>query len=117
VAQSLGYPDDWLVDGSKTKVILREAAEGIVPESIIRRPKAGFGAPYRGWLRHDLAAMWSDLTSESATVQRGWFDYRSLQKARERSQSGKEDLYLLQWAVLTLELWAREFLDKNPSSP
>jgi len=116
VAQSLRYPDDWLVDGSKTKVILREAAEGLVPETIIRRPKAGFGAPYRGWLRHNLAAMWSDLTSESAIAHRGWFDYKSLLNARERSQSGKEDLYMLQWAVLTLELWAREFIDKNPSS-
>jgi asparagine synthase (glutamine-hydrolysing) len=117
VAQSLRYPDECLVDGSETKVILRRAAEGVVPGLIIRRRKAGFGAPYRGWLRRDLAALWSELTSESAVAHRGWFDCKALLEARARSQNGQEDLYLLQWAVLTLELWAREFIDKNPSSP
>jgi asparagine synthase (glutamine-hydrolysing) len=116
VAQSLSYPDKSLVDGSRTKAILREAARGIVPDTIIRRPKAGFGAPYRSWLRHDLADLWNDLTSESVVAHRGWFDYKSLLKARARSQNGQDDLYMLQWAVLTVELWAREFIDKNPGS-
>mgnify|MGYP001765594468 CR=1 FL=1 len=105
------YPYAWLL-GRTTKVLLREAARGLVPDSIIDRPKAGFGAPYRKWLRYDLAEMWQDLTSESAVNARGWFDYRALQDARARSQSGQQDLYMLQWAVLTMELWARQFIDQ-----
>ena len=105
------YPDAWLL-GRDTKVLLREAARGIVPDSIINRPKAGFGAPYRKWLRYDLAEMWHDLTSESTVKARGWFDYTALQDARARSQSGQDDLYMLQWAVLTMELWARRFIDQ-----
>ena len=105
------YPYAWLL-GRNTKVLLREAARGIVPNSIIGRPKAGFGAPYRKWLRYDLADLWHDLTSESAVKQRGWFDYQALQDARARSQSGQDDLYMLQWAVLTMELWAKRFIDQ-----
>ena len=105
------YPDAWLL-GRDTKVLLREAARGIVPDTIIDRPKAGFGAPYRKWLRYDLAELWHDLTSESAVKNRGWFDYAALQDARARSQSGQDDLYMLQWAVLTMELWARRFIDQ-----
>ncbi len=105
------YPYPWLL-GRKTKVLLREAARGIVPDTIIDRPKAGFGAPYRKWLRYDLAEMWRDLTSESAVKARGWFDHAALQDARARSQSGHDDLYMLQWAVLTMELWARRFIDQ-----
>jgi asparagine synthase (glutamine-hydrolysing) len=105
------YPYEWLL-GRDTKVLLREAARGIVPDSIIDRRKAGFGAPYRKWLRYDLADMWHDLTSESAVKARGWFDYEALQQARNRSQSGQEDLYMLQWAILTTELWARQFIDQ-----
>ncbi|MDS4021037.1 MAG: asparagine synthase (glutamine-hydrolyzing) [Candidatus Competibacter sp.] len=82
------YPYAWLL-GRKTKVLLREAARGLVPDSIIDRPKAGFGAPYRKWLR-----------------------YAALQDARARSQAGHDDLYMLQWAVLTMELWARRFIDQ-----
>lgn len=116
-AQSLRYPDDCLVSGPETKVILRRAARGIVPETIIRRSKAGFGAPYRNWLRHDLAPLWDDLSSEAAVARRGWFDYKSLCSARQRSQTGRDNLYMLQWAVLTVELWARAFIDRNPGLP
>jgi len=116
VNRVLSYPPDWQLAGGKTKVLFREAARGIVPEAIINRPKAGFGAPYRKWLRYDLAEMWNDLTSESAVKKRGWFDYRSLQDARRRSQTGQDDLYMLQWAVLTIELWARAFIDRCPAN-
>jgi asparagine synthase (glutamine-hydrolysing) len=109
------YPCNWLLDGRKTKVLLRDAARGMVPDGIIDRPKAGFGAPYRKWLRYDLADMWNELTSESGVRKRGWFDYSALQDIRARSQAGKDDLYMLQWAVITVEFWARQFIDRNPA--
>ena len=95
------------------KAILREAARGLVPNGIIDRPKAGFGAPYRTWLRHDLAPLWNDVAEASS--RRGWFSADALRGIREQSQSGRADYYMLQWAILTLELWAREFLDRNPA--
>ncbi len=113
VEQTLRFPIDWMLRGSKTKVLFRECANGTVPDTIIRRKKTGFTAPYRKWLRYDLAEMWNDVLSEKAVRDRGWFDYHALQRAREKSQSGKDDLYMLQWAALTVELWARHFLDKT----
>lgn len=109
------YPYEWQLARGKTKVLFREAARDVVPREIIDRPKAGFGAPYRKWLRYDLDEMWRELTSENAVRKRGWFDYEALQDARARSQAGKDDLYMLQWAVLTMELWARQFVDRNPT--
>jgi asparagine synthase (glutamine-hydrolysing) len=109
------HPDPCKLDGRRTKAVLRAAATGVVPREILERPKAGFGAPFRKWLRYDLAELWEDLTTSSAVRDRGWFDPRSLQEIRRRSQSGQADLYMLQWAVLTVELWARRFLDENPA--
>jgi asparagine synthase (glutamine-hydrolysing) len=97
------------------KSILRDAARGLIPDAIIDRPKAGFGAPYRHWLRHDLGSLWDDLTSPATVRSRGWFSADGLRQIRTQSQSGRADHYMLQWAVLTLELWAREFLDRNPA--
>lgn len=110
------YPPDWKISGRTTKALLRDAARGIVPDHVIDRPKAGFGAPYRKWLRYDLAELWGDVMSESAIKRRGWFDYTALQRARQRSHTGREDLYMLQWATLTIELWAQQFIDKNPAT-
>lgn len=115
VNRVIGYPEKWLLADGRDKAIFRNAARGIVPESIISRKKAGFGAPYRKWLRYDLNEMWNDVLSDSAVKRRGWFDASALKQARERSQSGHTDLYMLQWTVLTIELWARQFIDRNPS--
>jgi asparagine synthase (glutamine-hydrolysing) len=98
------------------KAILRQAARGIVPNEIIDRPKAGFGAPYRSWLRHDLGALWGDLMGPRAIAERGWFRADVVERLRNRSQSGRADYYMLQWALITLELWARQFLDQNPAN-
>jgi len=112
----ISLPFKWKVSGLKTKKILRDVARGIVPEEIIRRPKAGFGAPYRKWLRYDLHEMWNELTSETALRRRGWFDPEGVKEIRRLSQTGKDDLYMLQWAILTIELWARQFIDQNPAA-
>ncbi|HEV7998673.1 MAG TPA: asparagine synthase (glutamine-hydrolyzing) [Planctomycetaceae bacterium] len=98
------------------KAILRRAARGIVPDEIIDRPKAGFGAPYRHWLRHDLGSMWNDLMSPRAIENRGWFRPDAVGRLRAQSQAGRADYYMLQWALLTLELWARQFIDQNPAN-
>jgi asparagine synthase (glutamine-hydrolysing) len=99
----------------RPKAILREAARGVVPDGIIDRPKAGFGAPYRHWLKYDLAPLWEDVSDSAVLRRRGWFSAAALRQIREQSQSGRADYYMLQWAILTLELWAREFLDRNPA--
>ncbi len=117
VRKACGFPYTWLVSGSTDKLILRQAARGIVPDDIIDRPKAGFGAPYRKWLRYDLGDLWQDVTSRESIAARGWFDYDAIQNVRKVSQSGMADLYLLQWAIITLELWARQFVDRQWSTP
>ncbi|MEK7469137.1 MAG: asparagine synthase (glutamine-hydrolyzing) [Planctomycetota bacterium] len=108
-----GYPAKWKFNSRGTKRIMRLAARGLVPEKIIRRPKAGFGAPYRKWLRYDLGTLWNDVMSEASVKRRGWFDFAGLNEARKRSQDGSVDLYMLQWAALVIELWAREFIDQR----
>ncbi len=113
VDQALRFPISWMLRGPQTKALFRKCAKGTVPDSIMRRKKAGFTAPYRKWLRYDLVDMWNDVLSERAVRDRGWFDYDFLQRARQKSQAGTDDLYMLQWAVLTLELWARHFLDRK----
>jgi len=102
-------PFSFKCKGKTTKRIFRDAMRGIVSEEVLKRPKAGFGAPYRKWLRYDLHEMWNDLFSDSSIRERGWFDPAGLRAIRKTSDDGVEDLYFLQWALLSLELWAREF--------
>jgi asparagine synthase (glutamine-hydrolysing) len=115
VETALGMPAEWKVNGAELKSILKKVAEPLLPNSIIYRKKAGFGSPYRQWLRSDLSEMWNDVMSEASIRNRGWFDPVALESARKQSNQGAKDLYMLQWAALCAELWAREFIDRNPA--
>lgn len=87
------------------KWLLKRAAEGIVPERLIWRTKAGFGAPVRSWLRGDLAPMRRDLFASLAT--RRWFDAAAIAAMERDFLEGREDYALQLWMLLTLELWAQ----------
>jgi asparagine synthase (glutamine-hydrolysing) len=94
------------------KYILRQAMDGIVPKVIIRRRKAAFGVPFRAWLRHDLGPMLADLLSPETIRRRGFFSPAAIQKMIEANKSGRVDSSYRIWALLTLELWLRTFLDQ-----
>lgn len=52
-----------IADGT-TKYALRKSMEGIIPDSVLNRPKLGFPVPMRDWLRTSRAdVMWEEMTS------------------------------------------------------
>lgn len=102
--------------GLTTKYILKKAMKGTVPDWIIRRRKAGFGAPTRAWLRRDLREMVDDLLSEENVRRRGYFNAREVRRLVEQDRNGIEDYSYRVWMLLTLELWSQTFLDSQDSS-
>ena len=54
-----------------TKDIFRQAMRDILPDEVLRQPKAGFAAPVDYWLAHDLKEMVDDLLSP-AQLRRAW---------------------------------------------
>ncbi len=99
-----------------TKYILRRAMEGILPDAVLRHPKAGFGAPIDFWLVSDLQEMVDDLLSPESLHRRGLFDPVAARHLIDEHRAGREDWSLQVWQLLTLELWCRTFLDA-PVSP
>jgi len=95
------------------KYIFKRSMEGILPKDVIWRPKAGFGAPVRSWLSGDLKPMVDDLLSPATVASRGHFDPDEVQRLIAANESGQEDNALRIWALLTLELWQRQFIDEG----
>lgn len=104
-------PVDLKLKGLKRKYILKRAAEKLLPRDIVWRKKAGFGAPVRSWLRGPLRPMVEELLSENSIRNRGLFEPVEVRKIIDANQSGREDLNLQVFQLLTLELWMRSFLD------
>jgi asparagine synthase (glutamine-hydrolysing) len=105
-------PSRLKIKGLKRKYILKKAVESILPKEVIYRKKAGFGAPIRSWLRGALRPMIDDLLNEETVAKRGLFKPSSVRGLIRDFESGKEDLSLHLFHLLTLELWFREFIDK-----
>jgi len=94
-----------------TKYIFRKAMGDVLPEEVLRQPKAGFAAPIDYWLANDLKPMVDDLLSESSVRQRGLFQPSVLRRYVDEHRAGSQDWSMQIWQFLTLELWMQMFLD------
>jgi len=93
------------IKGMTGKHILRKAVENSVPKSVIRRRKAGFGAPIRKWLGSDLVEMTNDLLSEDRVRRRNIFNYEEVTSMLKSHREGSRECTYQIWAMLVLEIW------------
>jgi asparagine synthase (glutamine-hydrolysing) len=94
-----------------TKHIFREAMRSMLPEEVMRQPKAGFAAPIDYWLAHELRPMVDELLSEAQVRRRGLFRPEVVRRYIDEHRSGAEDWSMQIWQLLTLEIWMQLFLD------
>ena len=97
--------------GLQTKRILREVAKPLLPEKILGRRKQGFGLPIDRWMREDLAPLSRDVLLDQTARERGLFEPRAIETLLAQQQRGEPRGDQI-WALMMLELWYREFIDR-----
>ena len=97
--------------GGVGKQILRETFAGILPETIVKRGKQGFGMPLKTWLRGDLQAFVTEILTDRRTRGRGILSPRGLDRLLSADRRGARSLSSEIWTVLVLELWFRACVD------
>jgi len=104
---------DDLIRGGKSKFVLREALNGLLPETVRSRTnKLGFETPEGRWLRGSLGVMAEDVFYSRSFRERGFVDARAAQRRLDRHRRGTLSAGFELWRALNLELWARAFLDR-----
>jgi asparagine synthase (glutamine-hydrolysing) len=93
------------------KLLLKRAAKAFLPPEIIARRKRGFPVPFDDWLRRRYPAEVRGLLLSDRALSRGWFKPDWLVPAVENHLTGRHDRSRQVWGLVTLELWARIFLD------
>lgn len=99
--------------GREGKWVLKKAMEPYLPHDVIYRPKSGFGAPLRNWMRFELREMLGDLLSEHSVKARGLFRPDAVQKLIADNDSGKVDASYTLLSLLCIEIWCRKFQDNR----
>ncbi|MBI5202290.1 MAG: asparagine synthetase B, partial [Elusimicrobia bacterium] len=107
-------PGDWKLKGLKGhKWILKRAFADMLPPKIAKRGKMGFGIPLGPWFRGQLKDYWAERVLSSRALGRGYFRPEYLTKLWDEHQSGRRDHGYRLWALLMLELWHTECLEKS----
>lgn len=100
-------PRDMWVRGGRGKWILRALLDRYVPQSLVDRPKQGFGVPYAEWLRGPLRDWAEDLLSPSALADDDLFDTRPILRQWQEHRDGRRNWGRGLWSVLMLQAWRR----------
>jgi asparagine synthase (glutamine-hydrolysing) len=101
--------------GSQGKWILKKAMEPYLPKEVIYRPKSGFGAPLRRWLRVELRDWLADTLSVDRLKRRGLFDPQAVQRLISDNSEGRIDASYTLLSLACIEIWCKYFLDGAPS--
>lgn len=99
--------------GSQGKWVLKKAMEPYLPREVIYRPKTGFGAPLRRWMRHELRELLEDLLSEESLKRRGLLDPGAVQRLIAANDAGRVDGSYTLLSLLCIEIWCRTFMDRE----
>ena len=103
-------PPELRMRDGEPKCIFKRAMRGILPDSIIDRPKHGFAVPLGTWFRGRLAGFARELLLSETCMRRGLFDGAYIEQLLGMHQRGR-DLNLQIWTLISFELWCRTFLD------
>lgn len=103
-------PADCKQRGRTGKWVLKEAMRGMLPAEVIDRPKTGFGAPLRRWLREDLQPLAEELLSPAVLARRGLFGPGAVARLRKQDAAGRIDAAYPLFALMAIELWCQRCL-------
>ncbi len=99
------------VRGRATKIILRRALSGLLPEETLHRPKMGFGVPIDHWLRHELRDLVHETLLGPRCLHRGYVRREVVQRLMDEHARGAAGWHEQLWTLLMLELWHRTYVD------
>lgn len=101
-------PARLLNDGRTPKKLLKQLALCYLPESIVNRPKQGFGVPDQCWSKDRLLDLADDLLTGTSAQLAGFLDSARLrQHLRDQRQPHLFHVYQI-WELLVLEQWLRQ---------
>jgi asparagine synthase (glutamine-hydrolysing) len=107
---ALNLPPQMKLRWGQTKVILRRAMKGYVPEIVLNKPKQGFSIPLKHWLRGPLRSSMLDLLSVDCVCRRGYFEPQTVNGWVAEHLDGRTNHSHRLWALMVFELWQRQVL-------
>jgi asparagine synthase (glutamine-hydrolysing) len=111
-------PLDQKIRNGVTKIALRNAVKGIIPESIrCRMDKMGFVTPEEIWMKKTLRPFLLAVFSADSFQKRPYWNADAVMKDYRAFLDGKSAYSPEVWRIVCTELWLRKFFDRKAESP
>ena len=103
-------PSSLKVRHRQTKWVLKQVAARHLPAEIVHRRKVGFRVPLDAWFRTGLRDLCGDLLLGPDSFVADVLDPRIVRELIETHDRGRRNEEIRIWTLLSLEVWARQYL-------
>jgi len=105
-------PPDRKIRNGVTKIALRDAVRGIIPESVrCRMDKMGFVTPEEIWMKKTLRPFVLGVIGSDSFHARPYWNAEAVMKNYQEFLDGKSAYSPEMWRIVCTELWLRQFFD------
>ena len=111
VEYAASVPSKIKYSGQNLKSLLKKSVKDLLPREIIQRKKQGFMVPVAQWFQKELKGFTLDLLSRENIRKRGFFEADYVHELLDQHFTGKQNLTDQIFALVTLEIWCRIYLD------
>lgn len=113
---ALSVPGHLRVTRDQSKRLFRRAIRGIVPDSVLTRPKRGFGIPLASWFRGPLHHRIDALRQPSAAID-AYVERSAVERLVKEHAVGRRDHSVMLWRLIVLEYWLASWRDGRLGRP
>jgi len=113
---ALALPRRLKVSGLKKKILLRRAAEPLLPPEVVHGKKRGFSIPAAAWLRGELEPFAREVLAPDVLRRQGFFAPEVVAGLLDRHVARKEDLSRQLWGLLAFTLWYEGHVEREPGA-
>jgi asparagine synthase (glutamine-hydrolysing) len=100
-------PAEYKASVWRKKILLKDAFQSLLPNSILHRNKQGFSIPLALWLRTDLTPFMREILSSNEIKRIGYLNFPEVEALVSSHLTGKENHENKLWGLINLVLWHR----------
>ena len=104
-------PGEGKLQGRRSKIVLKQAMDKLLPREILYRGKEGFSIPIKNWIKNELKPMMLDILSRDRLKREGFFNPDFVEKLIKEHLDGKENHSHRLWALMIFGRWHEIYMD------
>ncbi len=101
-------PSNLKLKGNEQKYILKESMRDILPETILHRPKIGFGVPISVWFKDELKEYVNDTLLNNNSLLSKYLDANYVKRMVQDNKDGMRDFSSRIWSLIWFEEWLKQ---------